>query len=1212
MDRHQEWIAFEIDLAVLFEVMHQNEISYQIHTFGSLQIHSTNAPVPLTGEKSRNLLAYLILHPRLPHRREMLADLLWPDAPRDRIRRNLSDVLYRLQKLIPTEWLVMESDTIAFRPNADVWVDVWEFDHLAAGSEPDKLQKAVDLYTRDLLLEIYDEWILAERELRRSQYLSALENLSRHYETQGNLQQALLFARRLILAEPLQEPAHQAYLRLLGRLRRFGEATAHYEYLCQLIRSELDLDLMAETRAIMQSLERERDLDSMPFPVEEVSPFVGRKAERAAALAAVEDMLSGNGGILAIEGEAGMGKSRLLREIAAGARWRGAGVLQGGASESLSVSPYSPLAEALGTLINSPRGQQLEALLTQNVLATLAPLHPAWSAKHEPQETRSEQDGKRFSMALQLLGETLVKLTPILLILDDVHWATPVLWEALRMFVKGFVWRGGLVVLAYRRLEIEKLAGWEILQSWDRDGILKTISLEPLRVEDVAQLVPGTDIDPSEIHSWTGGNPFFIHEWLAEPEQKRPVSRAAISLRLQAISPAARAALESAAVLGESIPYQLWAEVAGLPPITLAALTDELTAGHWLQPSVTGYAFLHDLIHTAVYQAIEPDRRQTLHERAARAYEQFEPENARSLAFHLDRAELHTEAPAAYRRAGEQDLARFAYREAQTDLERALELMPQALTLERMETMLSLARALDVLGERTKQLLLLKDILSGAEQLRQKPLRLRTLLALGRAKNQTNQYVDAEKHLLAALELARKMQDDEQRIEAYLLLGMNRTGLRHTQKSLKYYKRAWKLAQKISSPAQEARALRGLGIAARDAGSPADSIKWLERALAVQHRIGDRLGQAVTQSNLVTAFYDLGAWDQLIATAEDVLPQVEALGYRYNAGYLRHLQGLAFYNLGEYSSARQQFIKAAADFEATGEKTAFVDGVLGLIAEDEGDTGKALRHYRKALASIESTEDRRELPVLQLDFGALLWRLEQPREAITHLEAAREIWLKEEDKLSLLTCEAFLGLARLTVGERARAEELAANGWAAFQAGIPAGEKPQSWLWALYQLLVELEQLDSARLLLQAAYDELQRQAGAISNLELRRSFFRKVPLNRSIVAARDQLTKTTRVIAVSLAHFDVSLGRSLRADEYVRVHWTIGAPEDESIRRKTAQRQYRLKRLLQESEAQQAAPTDTDLARALGVSRRTIVRDMQILSGEISHLPTRKRKSSL
>jgi hypothetical protein len=174
---------------------------------------------------------------------------------------------------------------------------------------------------------------------------------------------------------------------------------------------------------------------------------------------------------------------------------------------------------------------------------------------------------------------------------------------------------------------------------------------------------------------------------------------------------------------------------------------------------------------------------------------------------------------------------------------------------------------------------------------------------------------------------------------------------------------------------------------------------------------------------------------------------------------------------------------------------------------------------------------------------------------------------------------------------------------------VPVGEQPQDWLWALYRLLISLDQPDRAEIVLRAAYAELQRQGRAISNPDLRRSFFERVPHNRTIVKAYDQLTSNSRVMTVLLARQDAPLGRSLREDEFIRVQWTLNAPEDDVIVDKTERRQYRLKRLLEEADRQNAAPTDEDLARGLGVSRRTILRDMQALAREMPRLPTRKRK---
>jgi DNA-binding SARP family transcriptional activator len=385
----------------------------RIYLFGAFQIQDEHGARPLSGEKIQSLLAYLTLHPRLPHSRERLADLLSPEASPERVRKNFSSNLYRLQKILGPGWLDLESGTIALRVDPSLWVDVWEFERLAASDRETDLQKAVDLYAGDLLPEIYADWFLAERELRRSQYLSALEKLAARLESRGELQGALLSTRRLILAEPLHEPAHQGYLRLLGMQRRYGEALAHYEYLKQLLQEELDAEPLAETQGIMQAIERERDLAAAPVAVVEGMTFVGRVSERAKGVLAVEAAISRHGGILAIEGEAGIGKSRLLQEILKGAHWRGAIVLQGGASEIPGGSPFAPLSDALSPMLHGPRGAQLESLLPPETLSSLAPLYSAWGKLAKLHHATFEQGGKQFDRALSVFSESLVQLGPV-------------------------------------------------------------------------------------------------------------------------------------------------------------------------------------------------------------------------------------------------------------------------------------------------------------------------------------------------------------------------------------------------------------------------------------------------------------------------------------------------------------------------------------------------------------------------------------------------------------------------------------------------------------------------------------------------------------------------------------------------------------------------------------------------------------------------------
>jgi hypothetical protein len=118
-----------------------------------------------------------------------------------------------------------------------------------------------------------------------------------------------------------------------------------------------------------------------------------------------------------------------------------------------------------------------------------------------------------------------------------------------------------------------------------------------------------------------------------------------------------------------------------------------------------------------------------------------------------------------------------------------------------------------------------------------------------------------------------------------------------------------------------------------------------------------------------------------------------------------------------------------------------------------------------------------------------------------------------------------------------------------------------------------------------------------------RKSFFERVNLNHAIVDAYDQLVNSGRVVSVSLARREAPLGRPLTAQERVTVQWTVNAPEDEARGDKPLRRQQRIIRLLLQAEAQGAAPTDDDLAEALNVSRRTILRDLQEMAQKWPYL---------
>src|SRR5690606_10336853 len=131
--------------------------------------------------------------PGVALRREVLAELLWPDAG-ERSRRALSGALYRLRRQVGDGWIDPRSDAVALA--GGVSVDVWEFDRLAGSHDPADLEEAVDLYRDELLPAVYDDWAREPRTARHLALLAALGRLAEHRERTGDLERAVLDVRR--------------------------------------------------------------------------------------------------------------------------------------------------------------------------------------------------------------------------------------------------------------------------------------------------------------------------------------------------------------------------------------------------------------------------------------------------------------------------------------------------------------------------------------------------------------------------------------------------------------------------------------------------------------------------------------------------------------------------------------------------------------------------------------------------------------------------------------------------------------------------------------------------------------------------------------------------------------------------------------------------------------------------------------------------------
>lgn len=1183
--------------------------------FGALRVTDHKHPLLVSGSRATSLLAYLVLHPHTLHPRESLADLLSPDASPERARRNFSDALYRLRQTLGPDWLVVEPERVGLRADDTLWVDVWEFERLAARGDSVSLEAVAALYTGDLLPEIYDDWILLPRLALQEKYLALLETLAAAQEAQNDLPRALSYARQTITADPLRESGHQTYLRLLGRLNRRTQALAHYDYVRQLFQTELGVEPLTETQQLVEAIRREAETAPTALALVEQTRFVGRTVERALGVERIEQVMLGRGGLVCIEGEAGIGKSRLLRELASSARWRGAATVYGRASEYPDASPFSPLAAALAgtfakTSLRGARASHLENLLPAETLAALAIFHEPWRNLAALPELPPAAARLRFHEHFVTLMQTLAQLSPLVVMLDDMHWADEALWDLLDALASRLSGSPLLLFLAYRRPDIEKNPGWKFLQCWERGNYLSSIQLNPLDASDVAQLLPEAErADAARVVALTAGNPFYVGEYLREG---RAAHRDPFETRIAALSAPARAALEAAAALGEQVPFRVWALASEQAPLALAAASEELTAKFLLQPTETGYAFTHDVVHTAVYELIEPTRRQMLHARAAHALAAFDPENLRGRAFQFDRAGASAQAAALYRQVGAQEMAQFAFREAQHTLERALALTPADANEERMSLLLELIRAYDVTGDREPQARAIDDALQHLDALPGLTAQARILLAAGDLATKTGQHEKASAFLNDALARARRAANPEQQAEILIQLGdlEVRTGEVHAAKQ--HYGQGLELARQCGSRVQEALGLDGLGFVLLSVGGSSEQAEgYLLESLQVRRASGDRFGEARSLANLLAFLQTSGAFDRVMELSEQALAANEAVGYRLGATVVRAAQGLAACALGDFETARRLISAAIDHFRSMAD----LDGVavymtsMGQVAEREGKLDEAAMHLETALALAQAHGALLYTALAQQDLGAVRIRQDRNAEAVPLLERARELFQENGDLPSLWRSHALLGLAVMNSGAHARAAELADEAWRDFQTRAPDGEDPQYGLWALYQLLDGLGRRDDACRVLSAAYAMLQKQARILHDDTMRHRFFQRVPVNRDISATYFEMLGRASTRTVMLARKTAPLGRTLAREERVEVVWTVAAPEDETIADKTARRRYRLRRLLAEADAQNAAPTDDELARALGVSRHTILRDMQVLAQSEQAATTRRRK---
>ncbi len=337
-------------------------------------------------DKERALLAYLCLEYEVPHRREKLAALLWPDYPESAARTNLRNALANLRKVIgdrpqnpgkensPT-FLHITPKIIQFNIDSDAWIDALAFLSTLEKSQATvaELEAAVGWYRDDFMAgfsladsNLFEEWLIIQRERFRRLSFDALHRLVDAYTTQGEVKQALVHARHLVALDPLSESAQQLLMRLLTYNGQSNQALVQYERYADLLVEEIGVEPLDETTQLYNQI-RDGRL-TIPKPntiylpaflkdkngyVVDQSVFVGRTLEMTRLNHSLDQVLTGQGQVVFITGEAGSGKTALANKFLQRAMKSNPDLLAvRGRSNAYTGfgDPYLPFSEMMGML----------------------------------------------------------------------------------------------------------------------------------------------------------------------------------------------------------------------------------------------------------------------------------------------------------------------------------------------------------------------------------------------------------------------------------------------------------------------------------------------------------------------------------------------------------------------------------------------------------------------------------------------------------------------------------------------------------------------------------------------------------------------------------------------------------------------------------------------------------------------------------------------
>lgn len=852
---------------------------------GTPELWLGNEQIIFPTRKALALLVYLALE-RSRQPRERLMALFWPESDEKRSRGALRTTLTHLRRALPTPIAANLLHSSGDQIELDITHLTIDAQQLAeAVGQGDTAQlTAVLAHHRGHFLEgftladapDFEEWVTVQREQLQRQLAQLFDQLSQQQLATRQFEQAITTAVRWRNSNPLDEAAH---CRLIESHLLAGNQTAArqaYEQCQAILAAELGIAPAPATQALAKRLR----IDAPPpLPQPRPTPsggqtgnvFVGRTAEHSKLATWWH---TGQTQVVVIQGEPGIGKTRLAAEFLRWVAVQGGDLVQGRAFEAGGRLPYQPLIDGLRQRLEQENAP--EDLLSDVWLAELSRLLPELRDRYPdlpPPTTDERLAVTQLLEAVARLGQSLAQKgggKTAVWFIDDLQWADAATLDALFYCARSWATsQTPLLLLCTIRSEAvaldASLAAW--LAQLRRDVTLTSLGLGPLSARETSELIARWQI--SQTHStalgdWlyreTGGHPFYLSEtlqawreegnaaWMATQTRlvAIPSVRQLVLSRVRQLSLAGRGLLTAVSVLGRPASFAQLCQVARLDDETALLGLDELLArgllaetNHLAHP----YSFTHDHVRDVVYDEAGAARRRVFHHRAYTALS-AEATPAAELAHHALAAGLTEAALTHSAAAGAAAMAVFALRDAVYHYEQARTLLRTLATFAAgslQQTVYSkLGRAHELLGDLAAAEAVCQEFLELARQADQPALVCEALNRLASLAIYSQRLETAVSHLQEAAALAEQHQLARALVEAEWNLAQLAQHQYQIANALHHSQRALTNARQLDDAELMARSLNSLGYAHLLRGAFAACGATMQEAQTRYEALGNR------------------------------------------------------------------------------------------------------------------------------------------------------------------------------------------------------------------------------------------------------------------------------------------------------------------------------------------------------------------------------------